>query len=120
MTTEFLGALLDGNGLGDYVMLGRKPVEDSSHPSILPLDAPIDQHEYDPDVHSPKSLVAFDVGLYMEIICVVALPAPAELERDRHGSDRLPPDPRNPAVRVVTASQARASSATAQGLHVGP
>lgn len=73
LTTEFLGALLDGNGLGDYVMLGRKPVEDSSHPSILPLDAPIDQHEYDPDIHSPKSLVAFDVGLYMEIICVVAL-----------------------------------------------
>ncbi|MYD98608.1 MAG: class I SAM-dependent methyltransferase [Gammaproteobacteria bacterium] len=73
LTTDFLGALLDGNGLSDYVMLGRKPVEDSSHPSILPLDAPIDQHEYDPDIHSPKSLVAFDASLYMEIICVVAL-----------------------------------------------
>lgn len=73
LTTNFLGVLLDGNGLGDYVMLGRKPVEDSSHPSILPLDAPIDQHEYDPDVHSPKRVVAFDATLYMEIICVVAL-----------------------------------------------
>jgi hypothetical protein len=41
-------------GLNQYTIRYRDPITDSDHPSILPVDAPIDQHDYDSALHSPK------------------------------------------------------------------
>lgn len=51
-------------GLNQYAILYREPVRDSGHPSILPQDAPINQHEFDPAVHAPKPEVEFERPLW--------------------------------------------------------
>lgn len=43
------------------------PTFDSSHPSILPLSAPPDQHDYDDRLHGPKPIVAFAKPVYRQI-----------------------------------------------------
>ena len=36
-----------------------RPIGDSGDPTILPVDAPPDQHDYDPELHGPKREVTF-------------------------------------------------------------
>lgn len=40
---------------------------DSDDPSILPLDAPKDQHRYDLDLHGPKPAIRFERPIYWQI-----------------------------------------------------
>lgn len=60
-------------GLNQYTIRYRGPVHDSSHPSLLPTDAPVNQHEYDPAVHSPKPQVEFARPLWRSQEILVAL-----------------------------------------------
>ena len=60
-------------GLNQYVILYREPVRDSLHPSILPVDAPVNQHDYDPAVHSPKPEIEFRRPLWRMQEILVAL-----------------------------------------------
>jgi len=60
-------------GLRQYTILYREPVHDSSHPSILPLDAPVNQHAFDPAVHSRKPEVKFERPLWRMQDILVAL-----------------------------------------------
>lgn len=60
-------------GLSQYAILYREPIRESSHPSILPLDAPINEHEFDPDRHSPKPEISFARPLWRMQDLLVAL-----------------------------------------------
>lgn len=43
------------------------PANDSSHPSILPVAAPRDQHDYDKSLHGPKEHVQFAKPVFSQI-----------------------------------------------------
>lgn len=43
------------------------PIWDSSHPSILPLDAPPHQMRYDPDLHGEKAHVTFTKPIHRQL-----------------------------------------------------
>jgi SAM-dependent methyltransferase len=60
-------------GLLQYCVRPQKPIFDSSHASILPSTAPIDQHEYDPHLHGPKPLLGFPEPIYQYLELFVAL-----------------------------------------------
>lgn len=51
--------IFDRLGLRQYAIRYIEPIHESSHPSILPVEAPRDQHAYDPAVHPPKELHEF-------------------------------------------------------------
>jgi SAM-dependent methyltransferase len=53
----------------------RDAARSSTHPTILPLDAPPDQHEYDERTHGPKPHVEFAKPVYRQIDIRVPLPA---------------------------------------------
>lgn len=59
VTVEDYCSMFDRVGLRQYMVRYIDPIADSSHPSILPLAASIDQHDYDPLQHPPKSEVGF-------------------------------------------------------------
>jgi hypothetical protein len=44
-----------------------RPAWDSSCPSVLPLDAPMDQHHYEAAKHGPKPHIEFDRPIYWQI-----------------------------------------------------
>jgi len=60
-------------GLLQYHVRALKPVFDSSHPAILPSSAPIDQHEYDPNLHGPKPQLGFPQPIHQHLEFFVAL-----------------------------------------------
>lgn len=72
-----------GMGLAQIALNYRDPAHDSDHASLLPLDAPRDQHHYDPNLHGPKPRVAFPQPVYGQVDLFVALRdyAPAEWAR---------------------------------------
>lgn len=51
-------------GLGTMEVHPVGVIRDSDHPSVLPLSAPIDQHDYDEALHGPKPHVSFDRDVY--------------------------------------------------------
>lgn len=67
-------------GLRQYVIKYRDPVLDSSHPSVLTSDMPINQGGYDPELHASKPFVTFDEPVWRAQDIFVALRAfePAE------------------------------------------
>jgi hypothetical protein len=60
-------------GLHDYTIRYIDPVYDSSHSSVLPLDTPKDQHQFDPAVHPVKPAVEFPNPLWRAQRILVAL-----------------------------------------------
>jgi hypothetical protein len=52
----------------------KEPVTDSSHRYIHSVDSPIDQHEYDGDIHPEKAMdVEFDFPVFKELITVIGM-----------------------------------------------
>lgn len=60
-------------GLNTYSICYRHPVHDSSDPTILPLSAPADQHDYDAEKHGEKPRIAFSHPVFSQIDFFVAL-----------------------------------------------
>lgn len=54
-------------------LMARLPVEDSSNPSIHPLDSPQDQFDYDKRIHPPKPCTHFKLGIFRELVCWVQI-----------------------------------------------
>jgi hypothetical protein len=57
----------------DHQLFVKERILDSGHPAIHPANSTPDQHEYDPSVHPAKEIVTFDLPVYREIVCFVAL-----------------------------------------------
>ena len=51
-------------GWNDYVIIPHMPFENSTHPAIVPISAPIDTLEYNAEQHGPKGEVRFDRPIY--------------------------------------------------------
>jgi hypothetical protein len=54
-------------------VLGQKPIADSSHPSIVPENAPRDTIDYDPKLHREKRSIKFDRAIYSQFDIFVRL-----------------------------------------------
>jgi hypothetical protein len=48
----------------DYVIIPHMPLDDSTHPAIVPATAPADTLKYDAERHGPKPELQFDRTLY--------------------------------------------------------
>jgi hypothetical protein len=72
--------IFDRLGLTQYMVRFTDRVSDSNHPSVLPLSAAKNQHEYDPEAHGEKPYVAFDEPVWrsQDIFVAVRPFAPAE------------------------------------------
>lgn len=51
-------------GWHDYVIFPHMPIDDSTHPAIVPVSAPMDTQRYDTAQHGPKARVRFDRTIY--------------------------------------------------------
>jgi SAM-dependent methyltransferase len=80
LRTGQLTRVLAEAGLTRYRIAFRAPVTHAGDPAVLPLDAPPDQHRYDPERHGPKPSVALSIPAYREFVCFVYLKEDAELE----------------------------------------
>jgi hypothetical protein len=65
--------ILDRLGLRQIFIRPVKPVADTSHPSVLPIDAPPNQKAYDAALHGPKEHVEFPKPLWRAQEIFVAL-----------------------------------------------
>ena len=65
--------ILDRLGLRQFFIRPVKPVPDSSHPSVLPVSAPPNQKEYDPESHPAKPSLEFPRPLWRAQEIFVAL-----------------------------------------------
>lgn len=70
---QHLDEILKSIGQTDYVFFDNSAVPDSSHPTIHPLESPIDQHDYDPATHPEKPELSFPSPLYREMVCCIKL-----------------------------------------------
>lgn len=58
----------------NYSIHAYKPIEHPSNPCVHPLTSPIDQHEYNSDIHPHKPLtVDFENNVFHELICLITL-----------------------------------------------
>lgn len=73
MTLADFDALFRELGWSAPTVFGQKPIEDSRHPSIVPLDAPTDTVGYDPAIHSKKPGIRFDRVVYSQFDIFVRL-----------------------------------------------
>jgi hypothetical protein len=60
MTLDDYRRVFAEHGWTDYAIRPHMRYDDSSHGSVLPLGAPPDTVQYDPEAHGPKPIVAFD------------------------------------------------------------
>ncbi len=58
---------LKSDNIKDFVIFGIEPITDSSSPYILPINAPINSHEYNSIIHPPKNNNIKFKGLYKDI-----------------------------------------------------
>lgn len=65
--------IFDDLGLGQYTVRCLEPIEHSSHPTILPASAPLNQHAYEPEKHGPKPDLSFEAGIWRAQEIFVAL-----------------------------------------------
>lgn len=77
LLSDFMRMFADMDLCG-YVFQPVRKADDSEDPTILPVEAPRDQHEYEP-THGPKPYVEFDKPVY-EAFDIVALTAPGRVE----------------------------------------
>lgn len=62
-----LDDLLARRKIRRFVLFNRTPVVDSDDPCIHPLSSPINQHQWDGQVHDPKPYYKFQLPVYREI-----------------------------------------------------
>lgn len=66
--------LLDTKKIVGFSIYGKKRIPDSACSQVLPLNAPIDQHDYDPDKHPPKRTdLVFDVPVFYELAALIEI-----------------------------------------------
>ena len=73
LTSTQLRETLHTLELPDYLIFARQPVFGSWDASIHPLSSPYGQHDYDPNKHPAKPVIAFSPPLYREMVCAVRL-----------------------------------------------
>lgn len=61
-----------------FFIAGRRRVTSSRHKAILPLSAPIDQHDHSVDAHGAKPRVRFKFRAFEEIVVVVDISGSAQ------------------------------------------
>lgn len=59
ITVEDYCRIFESEGFGPYAIRYIDEVEDSAHPTVLPVGAPVDQFEYEVSKHGPKPAVRF-------------------------------------------------------------
>lgn len=69
--TNKLAEILGSYGITDFTSWGRRPIKDSMHPAIHPLESPPNQHDYDESVHPKKTLVEFEQDMFKEMVLVI-------------------------------------------------
>jgi hypothetical protein len=105
---ELVG-LITSLGLPRPVVFGQKPIADSMHPAMVPLDAPLDTVGYDANVHGPKALVRFERPIYAQFDVFVRLDAALpELDWIRISNSVI--HPRNATVQLREADFDRRES----------
>lgn len=72
-SSELISILEKCSGFKESIIAYRGPLYSSTSSCIHSLDSPIDQHEYDPSVHPPKTSIRFDNTLYKEIVAVIRI-----------------------------------------------
>ena len=88
---SILSAELAGGRIAGFGIHGRGPVETSDHPALLALDAPIDQHQFDPALHGPKPKVDLPFQAFKEIIVRVDIAPSDTTDRLMAGIGRAVP-----------------------------
>ena len=58
----------------EWDIYARSEVHDSTHSCIHPLSSPIDQHDYNPDVHPQKPVHHFTEPVFKETVCFIYRP----------------------------------------------
>lgn len=56
----------------DYEVLLRTRIHDSTHSAIHSLNSPIDQHDYNSDIHPAKNIVQFESPVFREMVTFIA------------------------------------------------
>lgn len=60
--------------IAGFKIYGKMRIPDSSCSQVLPLTAPEDQHDYDPDVHPPKRTdLIFDFPVFYELAALIEI-----------------------------------------------
>jgi len=60
-------------GWEQYVIMPQKQIFDSSHPAVVPLDAPCDTVRYNPNTHGPKTSLYFTRPVWTQFDIFVRL-----------------------------------------------
>jgi hypothetical protein len=69
-----LARLLEEKKIEGFQIVGKKRIQNSSCPQVLPLVAPRNQHDYDPDQHPPKRTdVVFDFPVFYELGALIEI-----------------------------------------------
>ena len=71
-----------------FAIFGRKPIASSDDPAVLPLRAPSDGHQYEPERDGPKPAgIALD-GVFTELV-IIAAPRRTDCVEEAIAGDRL-------------------------------
>ena len=73
---------LDKGRIAGFSLYGRGPIAHSRSPALLPLGAPVDQHDYQAALHGPKEQRELPFTAYREIVARIDL-------RDGTGADAM-------------------------------
>jgi SAM-dependent methyltransferase len=73
VTRDEFFAMFERLGLLQYHVRPIGPIESSAHEAILPTSAPINQHQYDPELHGEKPAIKFDRTIHQHMEFFVAL-----------------------------------------------
>ncbi len=72
MRVDEFTEIFNNLGLSKYCIVFRNPILSSDSPRIIPIDAPVDSHEYDKSMGNKKSF-KFNKPIYAQIDMFVAL-----------------------------------------------
>lgn len=73
VTRDEFFAMFERLGLLQYFVRPIQPLVCSDHEAILPSEAPINQHQYDAELHGPKRSVAFPRTIHQHMEIFIAL-----------------------------------------------
>ena len=88
---SILSAELARGRIAGFGIHGRGPVGSSDHTTLLPLDAPMDQHHYDEALHGPKPKVDLPFQAFKEIIVRIDIAPSGTTDRLMAGIGRAVP-----------------------------
>jgi hypothetical protein len=64
---------LENGRIRRFELFGRGVVGHGKHPTLLPLGAPIDQHQYDEKLHGAKTAIELPFRAYREIVARIEI-----------------------------------------------